>query len=242
MKKSLHKLLLKSLLLFLVASGTSFGQEEGASDKPAGRLAWFVATQIPDKLENPVKVMSGSKITDTLLSKRAVSAPVKFGQDGIIKVVKAAPDPEDSEKTIYLTLAQARIPDGMTKALVILTPRAKKKGEEIFHCLVQDLAKFNGGDSLYLNLSQLDVAVQLGDKKLALKPGTRKVFVPPSLAKSTSVPVSYHYYHPVQEKWKLLSASTIVMRPTRREICIFSWDPRYERVDYHGVTFPIQVQ
>jgi hypothetical protein len=29
------------------------------------------------------------------------------------------------------------------------------------------------------------------------------------------------------------------MQPTRREICIFSWDPQYNRVDYHGITFAV---
>jgi hypothetical protein len=37
----------------------------------------------------------------------------------------------------------------------------------------------------------------------------------------------------------MLSASTIVLQSTRREICIFSWDVSLERVDYHGITFPV---
>jgi hypothetical protein len=36
-----------------------------------------------------------------------------------------------------------------------------------------------------------------------------------------------------------LSASTVVLQSTRREICIFSWDAGLERVDYHGITFPV---
>lgn len=37
----------------------------------------------------------------------------------------------------------------------------------------------------------------------------------------------------------LLRASPVVLLPTRREICIFSWDPRFGRIDYHGLTFPV---
>jgi hypothetical protein len=53
------------------------------------------------------------------------------------------------------------------------------------------------------------------------------------------VAVSYSYFHPEKNEWKVLSASTIVLYPTRREICIFSWDPRFKRMDYHGITLPV---
>jgi hypothetical protein len=53
------------------------------------------------------------------------------------------------------------------------------------------------------------------------------------------VPIRYSYFHPVIKVWKMLSASTVVLRSTRREIWIFSWDPRFKRVDYHGITFPV---
>ena len=38
----------------------------------------------------------------------------------------------------------------------------------------------------------------------------------------------------------MISASTIVLYPKRREICIFSWDTRFNRIAYHGLTFPVE--
>jgi hypothetical protein len=208
--------------------------------KARGRVAYFVSTSIPKGLENPVSVMLGEKIHQVTLSNRMASNPVKIPADGIIRLVREVENPEnDPEKPKYVTLAKAHIPDGMSKALVILIPAKKTKKPLVFNTKIKDLAKFKGGDYLYMNLSPLNVAVELGKKKIGLKPGQDKIYDAPVLRKSINVPVRYSYYHPTKKKWKMLSASTIVLRSTRREICIFSWDPRYNRIDYRGVTFPV---
>ena len=79
----------------------------------------------------------------------------------------------------------------------------------------------------------------MGETRLLVKPGATQIYDAPALAEATNVPIRYNYFHPVKQEWKMLSASTIVLRPTRREICIFSIDPRFGRVDYHGITFPV---
>lgn len=235
------KTALLPLLIVLFSALPLCAQEgdDGEPRKARGRVAWFVATTIPEDLENPVDVMIGKEITQVPLSKRSVSEPVKIPASGIIKMVREVPNPEDPGRPIYLTLAQARIPEGMPKALIVLMPAKKSESGLVYHTKVQDLAKFKGGDNLYLNFSPMNVAVQLGETKLGIKPGDFKIYHAPRLTKSTNVPVKYLYFHPKQEKWKMISASTIVLRSTRREICIFSWDPRYERINYHGVTFPV---
>ncbi|MBK1854500.1 hypothetical protein JO972_05995 [Verrucomicrobiaceae bacterium 5K15] len=207
--------------------------------KVTGRLAHFVCTHIPKGLKNPVSLMTGKKITELTLSKRMASGPIKIPADGIVRMVREIPNPNDPETPLYQTLAQAKIPEGVSKALVILVPAPKKKAPLIFDTRVKDLASFKGGDYLYMNLSPVNIAVNLGKKTIALKPGQDQTYKAPSLTKSENVPVRYSYYHPTQQKWRMLSASTIVLRATRREICIFSWDPRYRRVNYRGVTFPV---
>ena len=62
---------------------------------------------------------------------------------------------------------------------------------------------------------------------------------PEQMSKPENMPIMYQFHDPEAGKWKLITASTVVLRPTRREICIFSWDERYQRVDYHGITFPV---
>lgn len=229
-----------TIAIWFAAAGLMTGQEEEEESREVrGRKAWFVATAIPEDLENPVDVMIGNEIVQVTLSKRSVTEPVKIPASGIIKLVREIPDPEGGDEPAYLTLAQARIPEGVGKALIVLMPAKKSESGLVYHTKVQDLAKFRGGDNLYMNFSPLNVAVQLGPTKIGLKPGEFRIYEGPRLAKSTNVPVKYLYFHPEQKKWRMLSASTVVLRSTRREICIFSWDRRYERVSYHGVTFPV---
>lgn len=230
-------------LLILFFWDPSISAQDAAGDEPkapAGRTAWLVATAIPEGLENPVEVMTGKDITKITLSKRMASDPLKVPADGVIRIVRKEEPQADPSKPPYQTLAQAAIPEGMKQALVILMPVQPKPGlATVFQTKVQDLAKFKGGDYLYMNLTNVNIAIQSGAKKTTLKPGEITIQAAEGIDKPTNIPVSYHFFHPVQEKWKLLSASTVVMQPTRREICIFSWDPRYNRVDYHGVTFPV---
>ena len=216
--------------------------QNNATNEPRqakGRVAWLVYTSMPEGLENPVTVMTGKDLIQLTLSKRAVSEPVKIPADGIIRVVRKVENPQDPAKPSYLTLAQATVPEGLDKALIILVPLAKPQNDRVFQAKVQDLAAFKGGDYLYLNLTTLNVGVEMGTTKIALKPGETKIYDAPELTESTNVEVRYSFYHPTEQQWKMLSASTVVLRSTRREICIFSWDPKFGRVDYHGITFPV---
>jgi hypothetical protein len=236
------KSVITGILACLLSMTAAVAQEPSADQprQPRGRLAYMVSTSIPDGLENPVKVMTGKDVVEVMLSKRSASEPVKIPADGNVRIVREVPDPADASKRAYLTLAQAAIPESVSNALVILIPIAKKPGSDlIFRTEIQDLAAFTGGDFLYLNLTNLDLKVELGKDTLAIKPGQTRIFDAPNLTKATNVATRYSYFHPVKKDWKMLSASTIVLRSTRREICIFSWDERLERVDYHGIVFPV---
>lgn len=48
-----------------------------------------------------------------------------------------------------LSLAEAKIPDGVREALVTLSLLAKPEGDLLFHAKAQDLAKSKGGDRLF---------------------------------------------------------------------------------------------
>ncbi|MEJ6778781.1 MAG: hypothetical protein QNK86_04820 [Akkermansiaceae bacterium] len=228
--------------LFLLGSPiyAQEADEQEGGKKKTGRLAWIVTTHIPKDIENPVMALIGEDITKVILSKRSPSQPVKIPKSGIIRIVKEVPNPENPSELMYETLAQAKISEDVRKAMIILVPIEKKKDSSlVFHTSVKDLAGFKGGDSLFINLSKMDVAVRLGGKALELKPGNIKVHSVRGVTKPTNMAISYHYMNPTLKKWKLISASTVVVRPTRREICIFSWDARFKRLNYHGVTFPV---
>lgn len=212
---------------------------EGTAREARGRLAWFVSTDIPEGLENPMKVLSGTNLTEITLSKRSPSLPVRIPADGILRIVREAEQPGEDGKPAYLTLAQAQVAEGVGQALIILTPAPENTAGRVFQARTQDLAGFKGGDTLYMNMTRLRVGVDLSSRRIGIEPGQIRIHSDSSLSEPVNMPVRYSYFHPVDEEWKILSASTIAIYPTRREICIFSWDPRYERISYHGITFPM---
>ena len=228
-----------SIPLFALVFCMSFpvlAQEVDEKKQARGRIAHFACTGIPKDLENPVLVRSGKKITKLQISRRMASDAVKIPASGVLEWVIKSDNPDGDT---YLPIARAVVPDGVSKALVILTPLHKPKGTLIFSAAVQDLSSFVGGDYLFINLSPRVMGIKLGKKKLTIKPGKRSIHHATNLKKSTNTPVSYSFFDPEKTKCKLLSASTIVMRPTRREICIFHWDAKHHRVNYHGITCPV---
>lgn len=169
------------------------------------------------------------------------SESVKIPADGIIRIIRPIPQPKDPAKPPYEILAEARIQETTMEALIILAPALRKEAGAlpVFNTKVQDLAKFKGGDYMYMNLTNLKVAVELGEKKIGINPGDVVIHDSGALGKSVNTPVAYYFFSPTAEEWRMISASTVVMQPTRREICVFSWDPNYNRIDYHGITFPV---
>lgn len=232
------------IFLSLLAAGLVHGDpadtpEEDSTPQKSGRKAWLVSVSIPKGLDNPIEVMTGKEIEQVTLSKRSVGQAVRIPKDGILRIVRPQPDPVLAETAPYQVLGQVKVPEGVTNALILMVPTSNTVGPGMFKFMVQDLAGFRGGDTLYLNLSSLPIEIHLGKTKLPLKPGSVKIHQPKQLKESTNMPVAYRVYDPQKERWKLLSASTIVMRPTRREICVFYIDERYHKLNYHGVTFPV---
>jgi hypothetical protein len=216
------------------------GQEDPgtAPKREAGRVAWFVYTSMPEGVANPVMVLVGGKITEVKLDAYMASDPVKIPEDGIISIVRDMPAAA-SGKTKYAILAQARIAEKVQKALIILSPLAKPEGDLLFQTKVQDLASFKGGDRLFINLSDTNIGVKIGDTAVAVPAKQANIYSSPKLSEPANMPIIYNYYHPEQQKWKLLTASTVVIMPTRREICIFNNGSRLGKIDKHSILFPV---
>ncbi len=212
-----------------------------AAKREAGRLVWFVYTAMPEGVANPVKVLGGKEITEVKLDAYMASEPVKIPDDGIIRIVRDIPAAEIGGKTKYAVLAEAKIPESVQKALIILAPMAKPEGDLLFQAKVQDLAKFKGGDRLFINLSDTNIGVKIGDTSVAVPARQANIYSAPKLAEPSNMPIIYNYYHPEQKKWKLLTATTVVIMPTRREICVFDNGSRIGKIKKHGILFPVQL-
>ena len=219
------------------------GQSDPESEKPRkpGRAAWFACiSDLPEGVGNPVKVMSGEDLTDLELPRFMTSEPVKIAADGIVRIVRVVPDPENPTKPKILVLAEAIIAEGVREALIILAPLPAPKGDLMFLTKVQDLASFKGGDRLYLNMSTSQIRVRLGKDNVTVAPGQANIYESPALAKPENVAIMYEFYAPEEKKWKMITASTVVLRPTRREICVFNTGTRPGNIRNQKILFPVQ--
>ena len=235
------KHLFRTLLLLSCCPLLLMGQDAATGEPKAarGRSAYFIYTSMPQGVENPVTILTGQETQQLILSKRAASTAVKIPADGTIRLIRklaAAPAPGAPP---YQVIAQAVIPETITQALVILAPIKPTPEGLLFQCKVQDLATFKGGDYFFLNMTKLNVAVEMGSTKIPLKPGHSHIYKSPTTTDAVNMPIRYSFFDEARKEWNVISASTVVLYGTRREMCIFSWDSVYERIDYHGITVPV---
>lgn len=237
-----------SLLLFSQQSISAHAQEEAqpageVAEKVTGRKAWFMCTDIPNDLPNPVSVLVQEKIHEVTLSIRHMSDVFPVRGDGTVRIVREVPNPAKPDTLMYEALAQAKVPDNVEKALIILVPSQKKAGSGlIFSSKVLDLQSFRGGDYLYLNLSPRKIGITLGANRHVLQPGELKIQDNREIQSATNQVLSLRYQAPGNDTWKLIVATTVVVQPTRREICVFHWDEKSQRIDYRGATFPVEIE
>jgi len=228
--------------LAICAAASLAAQDAGneSESRPArGRVASFVYTSLPDGLENPVSIMAGKDINQVVLSKLSPSAPVKIPADGILRIVREVENPKDPTKPEYLTLAQATVPENVANAVIILMPVAKSPDGLLFQTKVLDLASYKGGDSMFLNMTNLKIGVELGKANILIDPGQIKSHNPLGGSKTVSIPIRLSYFHPERGEWKMITASTVALYSTRRELCIFNWDKQFNRVDFESITLPM---
>ena len=233
------------LILLVISAAMVMGQTAPAADtieelpKVTGRKAWFMCTSIPDKVPNPTSVLVDGQIHKVTLSVRHMSNPFPIRGDGTVRLVNPVADPDQPGKMTYDILAQAVVPKTVQEALIIMAP-ADAKSAHAFQCKVLDLKDFRGGDYLYLNLSPRKIVVTLGEEKKPLEPGSLEIQTNREIGKATNTPLSFHYYSEKHKTWRLITATTVVVQPTRREICVFSWDSKYNRIHFKGATFPVE--
>ena len=232
------------LCLFVLGTLQVAGQSGAGGDKAKKpvRSAWFACiAAMPDGVENPVSVMAGDEIIKLEIPRYMTSEPVEIPEDGILRIVRAVPNPENPAETKYLVLAQAKIAEGVREALVILSPLPKPEGDLLFLSKVQNLASFKGGDRLYINMSTSQIRVRLGKDTVTVAPRQADIYQAPRLAKPTNTPIMYEFFATQDKKWKMITASTVVLRPTRREICVFNSGTRVGNIQKHKILFPVRM-
>lgn len=230
---------MKSLIsIFLIGFTTlsSLLAQISGSEKSA-RSAWFIYTSLPEGVENSLSIMAGDQITEITLSKRAPSAPVPIPADGILKLVRKINQPAEPSKSEYETIATVTVIETIQQALVIFMPAKNKDSGLLFDTRVQDLAAFKGGDWLYINATQHQIGIDMDKTETLVQPNETKIFSPGGEEKT--IQTTFRYKEDSEkESWKVINSSSIANFKTRREICIFIWDEKRKRIDYHGMTLP----
>ena len=74
--------------------------------------------------------------------------------------------------------------------------------------------------------------------EILVNPGESKIYTPEPSNESIQMSLRYSVNEPEKETWKEISSSNVSNYVTRRELCIFTWDPIYKRISYHGMTLP----
>jgi len=231
-----------SILGLAIAANHSSAQEKSRDSNESKRLAWFVQTSIPDGVENPVKMLTGGEIKMLSLYDSVASQPVPVSDDGTLRIVKEVPNPKPDakEKTIYITLAKAVVPKGVSRALVIMTPAPKPaKDDTVFLTSVQDLNRFKGGDFMYINLSNSRIGVEIGSNKKMVNPGGLEIVRVADGNGEESIPYRYSYFQSDKQRWLPVSASVTIASMLQREVYIFSVNQETGRIRCKGVTFPV---
>jgi hypothetical protein len=237
----LMKKILQLMILCFVFLSFSFAQNSGESpaSEPKGKVARFVYTSLPEGVTNPISIMHGEELVKVHLSLRSPSETVKIPADGIIRIVSEQPNPEDPTKPKMVSIGLAKVPETISNFLVILIPSSDKKNGMLLQTKVVDFANYKGGNNLFLNMSRMKIAVDFAKTSIEIDPSEHKIYDAPATLNPESVQMRFRFLDPETKKWQVITGSTIVMYPTRREMCIFGWDAEFNRINYRGITIPV---
>ncbi|PXA04381.1 hypothetical protein DDZ13_07565 [Coraliomargarita sinensis] len=202
-----------------------------------GRKAWLVATTIPDDVPNPLKIIADDKLQEIRLLTRSVGAPFKVGETGVVRTVKEVIGADG--ELAYENLSMTTVPEGIREALIVLVPRKKDAEGLRFNSKVIDLAEFELGGFLYVNLVNTKIGIALDDHKAVVEPGGMKYINPLDGSRKKAVRTGFFYEVPANPKaeWELMTSFKMAVYDSRREICIFFYNERIENVDFRGISF-----
>lgn len=227
--------------IFTILLSSVYAQDtdkpESTAEKGTTRRTWILAASLPEKIESPLNIFAGSKLSELIISKRTVGAPMNVPQDGVIQVVKRT-QPEEG-KTLQEVLVSVKIPEDMKESLVILVPDTTLDPPLLFKSLIVDLEKFRDGHGLFVNLTQYEIGVVLEDRQTSILPGQFGIAKIIELEGAGSTSISYKYRPSKDENWSLISASSVSPQNTTRQILIFNYDKELSQIDYHGMNFNI---
>lgn len=228
---------LSCLLSLCLSPSTSSAQEQ---EKKAKRGVRFVCTAFAPGIPNTLWMAQGDNLVEVPLNTRKPGDYYPISNTGTVILGKRTDDPEKP----ILPLAIGSPPNQGKNFIGLLIPMPNsKKTQKLgtrYHIHFIDEGKFRFGHCYFLNLTQKPILVNIDKKRITLRKGENKIFEPGNLAQPRNVAVSiYCKFSPIRlqkENWRLITASTWRMRSTRKEFCIFYWDPAHNRPAIKALT------
>jgi len=229
--KGTTSLLLVSMYWAFAQVATAQGQ--GKSE----RKAWIMTTALPDDVTNPLKIISDGELEELKIYTRSIGQPVKVDATGIVRAVKEVIG-EDGE-VLYENLSMSIVPEGVREALIVLVPRKEGAGGLRFNSKVIDLAEFKAGGILYVNLVGTSIGIAIGKQKAVVKPGGMEFINPLEGSNKEVIHIGFFYEVPAKPnaEWKLMTSFKMAIYASRREVCIFFYNPKIGNVDFRGIPF-----
>jgi hypothetical protein len=136
-------------------------------------------------------------------------------------------------ETLHPLVAKARIPAGLKRALVVLTPG--KAGAPLpYHALVlpHSTASFPLGSYKFINMTPYPVRGAIGGSVVKLPSGKVNTFKPKGQAGDVML-VRFEYY--IDKKWRPMAETRWANRDDRRQIICIYQDPRAGRIDMRSI-------
>lgn len=235
--KSNHLLVAALGLLFCLPA---VAQEEQEVKGRSLRVACVtVAPESPESLWMAFKKKSTVNLVEIPLSTRSPGQPVKLspGNTRVILGQKTG-----NEETPIEAQAIVNVPAEVRRGIALLIPNGKKQGLR-YHAHVIDEADYKYGDVYLLNLTTNPFQVRIAGRKINLTKGKSYIYKPSNREKAVNAPVQIYCKFSntgtTIEKWRLVTASTWRLRPTRKEFCVFYWNTQMGRPAIKALTaFP----
>lgn len=212
--------------------------------KKPPRTVRLASVAMPDGLENPLWVRDRGKHVEVHLSRGVSSGAIRIPASGKFELLRETESTEEGDERTFIPVAVADLSAGVRDALLILVPRPEpdlNRPGGVYRVVVRDLRAFKGGQYLFLNFARAPVAVDFGGRRRAIGPGGSWIVRGAGTdGEAVNIPVAYFRSEgeAPDQRWKRISASTLVAYPTRREICLFY--SHRDRVRYAGITVPVQ--
>ncbi len=203
------------------------------SSLDAKKEVWITASNIPNETMSQLQILVDGEIVQHQFSMRQAGKPVSIPDTGVFQIIRKKLNDAQEEHDI---ITNVTVDKDISKALVVITPGHAKSGSSNFKSHVENLGDFGMGDKLFINISDYDMKIQLGDEVILLPKSKSEKYKAAKIGESRTVKLLYQFQKTGEELWQTIGESSYYLQPNTREIVLFYQDIDTDEYNYHGIT------